>query len=912
MCSTSGRLAVAGVILTLVGAWTVGLAPTGLAWGVAALVISAWVLAHTQAPRPTKALWMLFMGCNGLWLASDVWRVFGAQPLPVAPALGPDALAGAAMLSVIVVIVWVTYMRGRPRIETWLDGVILMAALAVPLWMLVIRPTAGDPEAAAAAVIAAVLVLAVMQAGALYVMSGGIWSVPAVLLALAVASNVACGLAPRIAGTPDVAFPLFVPGYVLGLFVTVHPQLLTVFKRGGRPSGIPLSIRVWMLVGAVTLPLAVLAWFYVQGEPAPTTAVATALGVIAAVVVLRAALMVRAGVRDWSVPLTISATALLVGAVAVTLTLFSQSARDAEERDAAVAAILPAVKQLDGLLLRSLQSDDPRATPDARAWNAILRRVEAAGAVSRPTLDRYTEAGNTALVAAAAGQDRRMRLVVDGPVRVAHTAMVREATAALTSAGRTADRRATSLRLSTVAILMFTLLLVGVLLLRFNLAHRRLEVQHLKTHDELTGLPNRAALDRAVHNVPGEVDGRSRTLVLLDLDDFKAINDSFGRRTGDAVLRAVATNLDASTRGDQLLARVGGNAFGILVPRGEDPVVVAHRAIAALADPIEVEGTPHVIACSIGIAGVDEADPDRHASTMRNAELAMYHAKRIAGNSIETFVSDMHQRARDRLQLAADLRAALESDQLHLAYQPIVSLRTGSVEGYEALVRWNHPTRGPLSPAEFIPIAEQSALIVDLGGWVLRTAARQMACWQVLWDDDRYVSVNVAASQLTTHALVQQVRAALSDSQLDHDRLVLEVTESSLIDDIEASIAQMEQVRALGVRFALDDFGTGFSSLSYLQRFPVDVLKIDKAFIDALDDPDGILLVRAIVNMAASLQLRVVAEGVEEQSQADTLQRFGCHLVQGYHFSRPMPAADVVDMPQVFAVSSTPAVRAIG
>ena len=901
----------AGVVLTLVGAWAIGPAVTGLAWALVALALTLWVFARTEANWRVRGVWLLFLVGNAFWFASDTWRVVGPQPFPAAPAFGPETLAAVGMAIVVVVIVWATYMRGRPRIETWLDGLILMAALAVPLWMLVVRPAAGDPEATVAAVIAVVSVLAVMQAGALYVMSGGIWSVPSVLLALAVAGNVACSLVPQITGDADLAVPLFVPGYVLGAFVAVHPQLLSVFKRGGRPSGIPLAVRVWMLVGAVSLPLAVLAWCYVQGEPAPTTAVAGVLGLITAVVVLRAVLMVRAGVRDWSVPLTISATALLVGAVAVTLTSFSQSARAAEERTTAVTTALAGVKQLDGLLLRSLRADDPRTAAEARAWEELVRRVGAAGVVAPATLDRYEKAGAAALTAAAAGQSRRMRVLVDGPVRATNAALVREASAALARARSAADRRAGALRLSTVAILMFTLLLVGVLLLRFNLAHRRLEVQHLKTHDELTGLPNRAALDRAVHNASPEFEGASRTLVVLDLDDFKAINDSFGRSTGDAVLSAVAARLAASIRGDQLLARVGGNAFGILVPHAADPVVVAHRALATLADPIEAGGTRHVIECSIGIARIDEADADRHASTMRNAELAMYHAKRIAGNSIETFVSDMHQRARDRLQLAADLRAALESDQLHLAYQPIVSLRTGEVEGYEALVRWTHPTRGPLSPAEFIPIAEQSALIVDLGGWVLRTAARQMADWQTLWDDERYVSVNVAASQLTTRALMQQVHVALADSQLDPERLVLEVTESSLIDDIDASIAQMDDVRALGVRFALDDFGTGYSSLSYLQRFPVDVLKIDKAFIDALDDPDGILLVRAIVNMAASLQLRVVAEGVEDQAQAEALQRFGCHLVQGYHFSRPMPASDVVAMPRTFAVSNAPAVRAI-
>ncbi|MBJ7471383.1 MAG: GGDEF domain-containing protein, partial [Solirubrobacteraceae bacterium] len=328
--------------------------------------------------------------------------------------------------------------------------------------------------------------------------------------------------------------------------------------------------------------------------------------------------------------------------------------------------------------------------------------------------------------------------------------------------------------------------------------------------------------------------------------------------------------------------------------------------------PFELDDGPHVVHGSVGIAEVDEHDEHRHSAVFRDAELAMYQAKRVGGNSIEIFARDMHERARARVELAAQLRDALESGGLHLAYQPIVDLVDGRVVGYEALLRWQHPVRGPMSPAEFIPIAEQSGLIVDIGEWVLRTATKQLAEWQGTWQDQRYVSVNVAASQLATRALVGQVRRALGESGLAPERLLLEVTESSLIDDIDGSVEQMQAVRALGVRFALDDFGTGYSSLSYLRRFPVDIVKVDKSFIDEIHEPDGTLLVRAIINMAASLRLSVVAEGIEAIDQAASLQQFGCHLGQGYHFSRPMPVDDVAANQRTFALPVGPTLRVVG
>ncbi len=652
-----------------------------------------------------------------------------------------------------------------------------------------------------------------------------------------------------------------------------------------------------MLVAAVAVPVSVLAWSYVQGASTPIALVAGAVAAIAAIVAIRADLLRRAGIADWSVPLTVSVTALVIATTSVSMTELSRSAARAQRGVDRLAAAALGASALDGQLLRATRAGD--AADDAkRAWATGIDRVQQLAPAARTEANAYRVVGTDILRAAGRGQRARSTALLDGAAISARRALSSRIEGELVQRRRASAEAARTVRLFSVSLLTLTLFVVAGLLLRFNAARRRIDRKHQETHDDLTGLPNRVALDRELRKpLAGGTTGE-RAIVLLDLDDFKGSTTPSGMAPATRSSRSSPGGWRACSASDHMVVRVDGDAFAVLVPAGANAIVAAQRVVSALAEPFDLRGTSTLIHGSIGIADVDESGPDEQAEAIRDAELAMYQAKHVTGNSVERYESDLHERVRGRRELEADLRAALDGEGgLHLAYQPIVDLMTGTVAGYEALIRWSHPTRGPLSPAEFVPIAEQSGLIVDLGDWVLRTATKQLAAWQTEWQDGRYVSVNIAAAQLTTQTLYAQVDGALTASGLDPKLLLLEVTESSLIEDLDGSIAQMARLRDRGVRFALDDFGTGYSSLSYLRRFPVDVLKVDKSFIDALADPDGHLLVRAIVDMATSLRLRVVAEGIEEPEQALALQSFGCELGQGYHFSRPAPPLDIQASP---------------
>lgn len=429
------------------------------------------------------------------------------------------------------------------------------------------------------------------------------------------------------------------------------------------------------------------------------------------------------------------------------------------------------------------------------------------------------------------------------------------------------------------------------------------ELEHQAFHDPLTGLANRGLLEDRLRQAFGRAarDPQPQALVFLDIDDFKAFNDALGHPAGDAMLRHLATLLEGCLRAPDTLARVGGDAFAILIEdcRGPEAALeTAERMLATLAEPLSFGWGSHQVRASVGVALSDGAGHgslgDQAALLVRNAELAMYEAKRQDGSSIELFVDRMHDAVTKRLAIQAELTLALERQEFTLVYQPIVNLAERRIVGYEALVRWIHPERGMVSPADFIPVAEQTGQIVALGSWVLREACRQLAEWQRAWGDERYVSVNVASQQLQREDFAAHVSAALADSGLPARQLLLEVTESSLINDTVGSERRVNALRQLGVGLAIDDFGTGYSSLSYLHRFSFDVLKIDKSFIDHItEDGSGNALVDAIVNMARSLRLRVVAEGMEQSEQVEALALMRCELGQGYHYSRPLPAADV-------------------
>jgi diguanylate cyclase (GGDEF)-like protein/PAS domain S-box-containing protein len=445
-----------------------------------------------------------------------------------------------------------------------------------------------------------------------------------------------------------------------------------------------------------------------------------------------------------------------------------------------------------------------------------------------------------------------------------------------------------------------------VLSVRDITERRRLEaaLEHQALHDPLTGLANRSLISDRLTQLFGRTSGASEVhaLVMLDLDDFRSVNDSFGHRQGDQLLREVARRLSERADSHDTLARVGGDGFAFLVENvtsEEDALERADLMLEAIDAPILLaEGLEHLLSGSVGIAlgdGTGEGTPQEQASLMfRDAELAMYEAKRQEGNSTEVFAPHMHDAVTQRLAMRSEMQLALQRGEFFLQYQPIIELRSRCILGYEALVRWMHPERGLVSPGDFIPLAEQSGLIVELGDWVLNEACRQLVEWQRDWDDERYVAVNVAGQQLERPDHVQRVREALESAGLPPRQLLLEVTESSLIHDTDASAARLEALRGLGVRLAIDDFGTGYSSLNYLHRFAVDVLKVDKSFVDDVEDEErGRALVDAIVTMARRLGLTVVAEGIEHEAQEQLLKAMHCDTGQGFHFARPLPAAQV-------------------
>jgi len=424
------------------------------------------------------------------------------------------------------------------------------------------------------------------------------------------------------------------------------------------------------------------------------------------------------------------------------------------------------------------------------------------------------------------------------------------------------------------------------------------ELRHQAFHDSLTNLANRALfVDRADHAVRRlERGGSSVAVLMLDLDGFKTVNDSLGHTVGDGLLVAVAARLQTALRSGDTAARIGGDEFAILVEDAADTqqaTAVAERVMHALTAPFLLEGKELFVHGSVGIA-ITTGDKDA-GELLRDADTAMYQAKAHGKNCYRMFEPAMYSASVARLELEGDLRRAVErGGQFLLHYQPVVSLGTSQVVSLEALVRWQHPTRGLVQPDDFVPLAEESGLIVDIGRWVLREACRQTRTWQTIHSRDINIAVNLSARQLNDPDLPGDVASALADSGLAPASLTLEITETVLMRDPAAAVATLHRLRASGVRLAIDDFGTGYSSLSSLQNLPVDTLKIDKAFIDGISTgSEGAGLVEAIVRLASTLALETVAEGVERSDQLESLQALGCQQIQGFYFSRPLPAADV-------------------
>ncbi len=426
-------------------------------------------------------------------------------------------------------------------------------------------------------------------------------------------------------------------------------------------------------------------------------------------------------------------------------------------------------------------------------------------------------------------------------------------------------------------------------------------IEFQATHDPLTGLPNRSLyfgrVTQAIYHALRS--GERLAVMFIDLDKFKLINDTLGHNAGDELLRVMANRLKGCTRDCDTLARIGGDEFVLLVDQAGSEsalTLLAQRLIEAVSEPVSLLGHTHAITCSVGISNFPD-DGEDVESLLKHADIAMYRAKEAGRNSFQFFTHKMQDRLNERLRLEMSLRQALEREEFVLHYQPQVDLSSGKVVGLEALIRWSSPELGMVPPDDFIPAAEENRLIIRIGEWVVRTVCRQLKTWQDQGVPLVPVAVNISASQFTEQKIVRLVKECLQCHGVEAKYLELELTETLSMSDPETSVTLMERLKGLGVSLSIDDFGTGYSNLSYLKRFPVHKLKIDRTFVSGLtNSPNDYSIVTAILNMARGLNIKTIAEGTETAGQVCLLAEHQCDMIQGYYFSRPVPVEDIEEM----------------
>jgi diguanylate cyclase (GGDEF)-like protein/PAS domain S-box-containing protein len=426
-------------------------------------------------------------------------------------------------------------------------------------------------------------------------------------------------------------------------------------------------------------------------------------------------------------------------------------------------------------------------------------------------------------------------------------------------------------------------------------------IRYLATHDELTGLPNRTMFSELLSHV---LHGARRTggrlaVLFVDLDRFKFINDNLGHDAGDTLLREVASRLKSCLRSSDVVARLGGDEFVVLLPdlyEAEPASTVARKVLSAVIRPVVLHGQEWRVTASVGIS-IFPDDAHDEPSLMKHADIAMYHAKEEGKNTFQFYDGRLKALSLERLTIEAHLRRAIERDELTLHYQAKVDLATNRIAGVEALLRWHGAELGTVTPAKFIPLAEETGLILPIGRWVLQTACAQSVAWQRAGLPPLPIAVNLSPRQLADPGLVADVRAVLDGTGLQPGLLELEVTESSVMHNVDRAVDVMTALKSMGVRLAIDDFGTGYSSLAQLKRFPIDTLKVDRSFIREIpDDPEDRAIAEAIIAMGKTLSLTVVAEGVETAAQKEFLRARACHQMQGFHFSKPLPAGEFAEL----------------
>ena len=443
------------------------------------------------------------------------------------------------------------------------------------------------------------------------------------------------------------------------------------------------------------------------------------------------------------------------------------------------------------------------------------------------------------------------------------------------------------------------------------------QILKMAFYDSVTGLPNRYLVKERLEQAIKQAKRRDNQLAVLslDLDHFKHINDTLGDQVGDAVLIEIGKRISVCIReadslgrnledplqttqwqGGNTVARIGGDEFVVLIDeinRPDDAAIVAHRIQQVITQPINLDDRDLCVSSSIGISSYPE-DGEDATSLLKNADAAMSHAKKEGRDRYQFFTNEINIEVRRRLELESELRRGLTFSDFTLYYQPKVSLASGKITGAEALVRWQHPNKGIISPAKFIPLAEETGLIIPLGEWILNTACSQIKTWQVSGVANLSVSVNISAVQFRQRDLTDTVAEAISAANINPQLLELELTESILIDDIETTLKQLQELKLLGVKISIDDFGTGYSSLSYLKRFPIDVLKIDQSFVSDIKENTNDPIINAVISLARSLELKTIAEGVENEQQLNYLLQQGCDEIQGYLLSKPLPATEFI------------------
>jgi diguanylate cyclase (GGDEF)-like protein len=420
------------------------------------------------------------------------------------------------------------------------------------------------------------------------------------------------------------------------------------------------------------------------------------------------------------------------------------------------------------------------------------------------------------------------------------------------------------------------------------------QLRYRAHYDALTDLPNRVLCSDRLNQTLKQARRRKwlAAVLFLDLDRFKLVNDTLGHICGDALLRLVSKRLVTCVRAGDTVGRLGGDEFAIVLSelsQSQDAGLIAQKVLESLAEPFDLDGHEVFVTASIGIA-THPGDGEDAETLLKNADAAMFSAKNLGKNNYQFYTAEMNERALERLLLESNLRRALERDEFVLHLQPKANIATGALDGCEALLRWRVPGNGLVAPGQFIPLLEESGLIVSVGEWVIRSACEQLRAWQHAGIAPVPIAVNLSAKQLQHHDICSVVERALRDCAVPASLLELEVTEGTAMHNAEKAIVTLGRLKALGVRISIDDFGTGYSSLSYLKRFPVDALKLDRSFVkDLPGDAEDAAIARAVINLAHSLDLDLIAEGVETEAQLAFLAANGCDAIQGYYFSRPLP-----------------------